>query len=115
MKNLNIMLIILITSLLFGSTPTFGQSNEKQQVVIIQVFEPLIGVTPGMIVVDNNGESTFYELEKVNLRNYEITFGKNLITVHSEIKKWTDKGYKLLTFDKESGDYHTTTIVLVKD
>lgn len=56
-----------------------------------------------MFVIDNNGKIISSELEKVSLRNYSETSGKNTITVHNEIKKWTEIGYKILTYDKETG------------
>src|SRR5690554_6060462 len=115
MKTIKLILIVLSTISLFGVNSVNAQADSEQQFVIIEVLEPVMAAKPEMIVIDNTGEMITTMLEKVSLRNYSETFGKNTVTVHNEIKKWTKKGYKILTYDKEAGDYLLTTIVLVKD
>lgn len=117
MKKIKLILILLSAISLFGVNSVNAQADNEQQFVIIEVIESVIGlaVKPEMFVIDNNGKIISSELEKVSLRNYSETSGKNTITVHNEIKKWTEIGYKILTYDKETGDYLLTTIVLVKD
>src|SRR5690554_18078 len=117
MKKIKLILILLSAISLFGVNSVNAQADSEQQFVIIEVFEQIIGMTTKaeMFVIDNNGKIISSELKKVSLRNYSETSGKNTLTVHNEIKKWIEKGYKILTYDKETGDFLLTTIVLVKD
>jgi hypothetical protein len=116
MKKLKIVLLVIFTVGLHGFNSVNAQAESSgQQFVTVEVFEPFMGANPEMIVIDSKGKMTSTELEKVSLKKYSETFGKNTVTVHHEITKWTEKGYKLLTYDKEAGDYILTTIVLIKD
>lgn len=117
MKKIRLMLFVLFTIGLFGVNSIKAQTDSEQQFVTIEVIESVygVGVKPEMVVIDNNGKMISSELEKVRLSNYSGTSGNNTIIVRNEIKKWTGKGYEILTYDKEAGDYLLTTIVLVKD
>lgn len=118
MKNLKTILYTAICIAFIGIQNATAQTEGGQQHITIQVFEPIIGAVPEMLVIDNNGEITSTELNKVNLRKYKETFGENALIIHKEINKWTKNGYEILTYDKEppsGGDYFITNIILVKD
>ncbi|HLV40731.1 MAG TPA: hypothetical protein VKY37_00500 [Brumimicrobium sp.] len=122
MKKIKLIFIVLSTISLFGVDSVNAQADSEQQFVTIEVTEPTgMGPKAEMIVIDNNGKIASSELDKVILGEYIETSGKNTVAVHNEIKKWTKKGYKILTYDKEIGVYRQmhgyllTTIVLVKD
>ena len=111
-----IVLAIAFTLSFFCFSSVYAQTD-IQKYITIQVFEST-GSNSEMIVVDNNSEVTIIKLEKINFSKYGETFGKNIVKINREINKWTENGYKILTYDKvpaSTGNFAITNIILVKD
>lgn len=111
MKKLKLVLVVTVTLLFLGMGSVSAQ-EQPTKTVLINTLEVLLAgtINSNMVIVDASGNANTIPLE----RN-KGALEKNAITIHKELEKWKQEGYKI-THLSTSGDglYRYTTIILEK-
>ncbi|HRO74889.1 MAG TPA: hypothetical protein PLP27_01925 [Crocinitomicaceae bacterium] len=113
MKKLKLVLVVAVTLLFLG----MGSANAQEQptkTVLINTTEFPFGIggpyNANMVIVDAVGN-----VNTIPLQKGKDAIEKNAPTIHKEIEKWKQEGYKITHFSTSGdGTFRYTTIILEK-